>query len=278
MLLLADDYGCFESTPAVIRGKCYPLQESIRKTDVEKWQLELRDKSIIRSWVDNGHEYSMFVTFDKHNDLAEQHAPTTPCPPWLLDEKGFDPRLSTKTLQAYELISVAVDQLSSNGKKPTYRKIQEITKCSMTTISKYLKQALITEHNESATDCYTSLQIATDATPKNHNPNPNHNHNTKKEIEKKKVPVPLVKNPYGEFQNIFLTDEQYQSLIKRFGEKEAKERIETASESFSSHKDYPKKYTNHYATILSWARLDKKRADINKPSFTVRKYEDVTNA
>jgi len=67
------------------------------------------------------------------------------------------------------------------------------------------------------------------------------------------------KTPFGEFQNIFLTSEEYQKLIDRFGEKEALERIETASESFKSHKDYPKKYSDHYATILSWARMDAKR-------------------
>ena len=82
ILMLADDYGCFESTPAIVRGKCYPLQESIRRGDVEKWQNELRDKNIIQSWIADGHEYSMFVTFDKHNDLNEQHTPLTPCPPW----------------------------------------------------------------------------------------------------------------------------------------------------------------------------------------------------
>lgn len=67
------------------------------------------------------------------------------------------------------------------------------------------------------------------------------------------------KKRYGEFLNIFLTDNELLKLEERFGEREALERISAASESFSSHKDYSKKYTDHYATILSWARLDGKR-------------------
>lgn len=89
ILMLADDYGCFESTPAVVRGICYPLQESIRRTDVEKWQQELRDKNIIATWNDDGREYSVFVSFDKHNSkyaVTEDGKPTrnrrkTPEPP-----------------------------------------------------------------------------------------------------------------------------------------------------------------------------------------------------
>ena len=55
VLMLADDYGCFESTPAVVRGICYPLQESIRRADIEKWQQELSDKGILQKLIDGGH-------------------------------------------------------------------------------------------------------------------------------------------------------------------------------------------------------------------------------
>jgi len=89
VLMLADDYGCFESTPAVVRGRCYPLQESIRRTDIEKWQEELREKQILATWTENGHEYSMFVSFEKHNSkylVNDEGKPThrrrtTPEPP-----------------------------------------------------------------------------------------------------------------------------------------------------------------------------------------------------
>lgn len=67
------------------------------------------------------------------------------------------------------------------------------------------------------------------------------------------------KQTYGQFKNILLTDEEMEKLKERFGEDKALDRIEEASESFRSHKNYPKQFTDHYATILSWARLDEKR-------------------
>lgn len=101
VLMLADDYGCFESTPAVVRGICYPLQESLRSSEIEKWQQELRDKKIISTWTQDGHEYSAFLTFDKHNSryaVTEDGKPSrrrrkTPEPPiGFLDEAALKRR------------------------------------------------------------------------------------------------------------------------------------------------------------------------------------------
>jgi hypothetical protein len=78
------------------------------------------------------------------------------------------------------------------------------------------------------------------------NPNPIRNPNT-------------VKSPYGEFQNVLLSETELEKLKIKFGEQEALERIKAFSESLQSHKDYQKKYTDHYATILTWARLEEKR-------------------
>jgi len=64
------------------------------------------------------------------------------------------------------------------------------------------------------------------------------------------VKEPL-KEFYGEFQNVKLSVEEYNKLIKRFGEQGTKDRIENLSTGIES-KDY--KYKNHYATILSWER------------------------
>jgi len=60
----------------------------------------------------------------------------------------------------------------------------------------------------------------------------------------------------GEFQNVLLTDEEYQKLIDKFGEVGTKEKIEVLSSGIAS-KGY--KYKNHYATILSWDRRDKRQ-------------------
>ena len=66
-----------------------------------------------------------------------------------------------------------------------------------------------------------------------------------------KEPLESVKESYGEFKNVKLTLEEYQKLIKKFGESGAKDRIQNLSEGIASKKY---KYSNHYATILSWER------------------------
>jgi len=62
------------------------------------------------------------------------------------------------------------------------------------------------------------------------------------------------KNSYGEFENVKLSLDEYMKLVDRFGEKEADERIEELSTAIKSRRGYERKYKNHYATILAWAR------------------------
>jgi len=167
-LVAADDYGCFEATPAILKGLLYPLRLATLATHVEELNTELEECQLIRSWSINERTYAQFIGWDKHNDLMERHTPRTPCPPWLLDENGFDTRIATETLQAFKRIAVAINQLGENA---TYREIIKTARCSMSTLSKYFKQLRNKEMLQLAT-------LATDATPKNpnHNPNPNHNH------------------------------------------------------------------------------------------------------
>ncbi len=65
----------------------------------------------------------------------------------------------------------------------------------------------------------------------------------------------IQKKEYGEFNNVRLSDEEYNKIIEKFGEKDALAQIETLSEGIAS-KGY--KYSSHYATILSWHRRDEK--------------------
>lgn len=71
-----------------------------------------------------------------------------------------------------------------------------------------------------------------------------------KESKEKKVK----KSIYGELQNVFLTDEEYQKLKERFnGQTETL--INNLSTYIASRGD---KYKSHYATILSWAKNEPK--------------------
>jgi len=60
----------------------------------------------------------------------------------------------------------------------------------------------------------------------------------------------------GEFQNVLLTDEDYQKLIDKLGETKTKEWIEELSFGIES-KGY--KFQSHYATILNWVRREQKK-------------------
>lgn len=67
------------------------------------------------------------------------------------------------------------------------------------------------------------------------------------------------KQPYGEFNNVLLSDEEYKKLTDRFNS-ECPERIERLSTYLASK---GVKYKSHYAVILSWALKDKQGGQTN---------------
>lgn len=76
------------------------------------------------------------------------------------------------------------------------------------------------------------------------------------------ININLIKNKYGEFKNVLLTQEELEKLFKRFGENNTGILTEELSRYITSiGKD---KYKSHYATIITWGQ--KKIVDhINKP-------------
>ena len=61
----------------------------------------------------------------------------------------------------------------------------------------------------------------------------------------------IQKKIYGEFQNVKLSDLEFQKLKESFGDAGTNDRIENLSQYVASK---GKKYLNHYATILAWER------------------------
>lgn len=66
------------------------------------------------------------------------------------------------------------------------------------------------------------------------------------------------KKPYGEFLNVFLTDAEKGKLIDKYDAKGFMERVNSLSLGIES-KGY--KYKSHYATILNWDRMEKRRSE-----------------
>ena len=90
LLLLTDDYGCFEADIRIIKGRCYPLQEKVNIEDIKLWHKELEEHNIIKFWDDkNERIYGLFINFDKHNSKysvtedgkVTRHRRKTPEPP-----------------------------------------------------------------------------------------------------------------------------------------------------------------------------------------------------
>lgn len=73
-----------------------------------------------------------------------------------------------------------------------------------------------------------------------------------KSITKNRVYKNKSKSTYGEFQNVLLTDEEYQKLQELFGN-HLSDKIENLSLGIES-KGY--KYKSHYATIRNWAKRE----------------------
>lgn len=67
------------------------------------------------------------------------------------------------------------------------------------------------------------------------------------------------KTTYGEFKNVLLFPEEYEKLVDKFGDSDAKQWIETLSSGMAA-KPNRYKYTSHYAALLQWERRDKKES------------------
>lgn len=76
------------------------------------------------------------------------------------------------------------------------------------------------------------------------------NDNLKEKNKKEKI-------SFGEFKNVLLSEEELEKLKQRFPDYEL--RIEKLSNYIASKGD---KYKSHYATILNWARNEKKESDV----------------
>jgi 5-methylcytosine-specific restriction endonuclease McrA len=77
-----------------------------------------------------------------------------------------------------------------------------------------------------------------------------------KEKEKREAPASPkpVKKPYGELQNVLLTDQEHEKLIERFGGAVVQDKIAALDLAIASK---GLKYQSHYATLLNWDRMDR---------------------
>ena len=61
---------------------------------------------------------------------------------------------------------------------------------------------------------------------------------------------------YGEFENVLLSEEEYEKLTEKIGKPQADDLIEQLSGYMAQNPKNASKYKDHYAVILNWARRD----------------------
>ncbi len=119
--------------------------------------------------------------------------------------------------------------------------------------------------NAEANEANASRNEANEAD--NDNDNVNDNDNDIKEIVAQDAPTPrkrkekVQRHKYGEYENVLLSDEEYQKVIAEYPA-DYQVRIDRLSEYMKST---GKSYKDHLATIRAWARKDK-----DKPQAPVR--------
>jgi hypothetical protein len=142
----------------------------------------------------------------------------------------------------YQLSSKSVQQIEQ-------QKSNVITVISIVNWEKYQGNCLQDDTADSTTSSTTDgQQIVQQTDTLKNNKNNKNNKKIKKDIERK---------VFGQFENVFLSDKEYDSLIAKFGQL-TPDKIEELSVGIAS-KGY--KLKSHYATILSWDRLNTKRRE-----------------
>lgn len=87
LIPVPDDHGCLESSPMIIKGKCYPLKEAITAEAIQTWQNELEEQDLLYRWSANGREYGILPKMAKHQRVRSLHQRKTPEPPQAIIDK-----------------------------------------------------------------------------------------------------------------------------------------------------------------------------------------------
>lgn len=138
-----------------------------------------------------------------------------------------------------------IDFKERGGNKATVYKINSV-------VSLYEKQM------QTQTVTQNSTQKMTQTVTQNVNINKTRNQKLKTKNKKE-----IIKEKFGEFQNVLLTSEEFVKLKSKLGS-DCDGYIERLSNYIAST---GKRYKSHYATILSWIQKDKQNNKIGSESY-----------
>lgn len=159
-------------------------------------------------------------------------------------------QLALQTFQQFGMIDI-IDNVITIPNWEKHQSIDQLEKIKAQTrerVAKHReKQKQITCNatcNATVTECNATDKIREDK-------------NRLDKIREEKEDIKPTRHKYGEYNNVLLSDEDYQKLITEFPN-DYEDRIERLSSYIEST---GKKYKNHLATIRNWARNDTKKAE-----------------
>jgi hypothetical protein len=57
LLVVCDDYGYADARPAILKAQCFPLKDSVKPADIERWLTAIAGKALIARYVKDGKPY-----------------------------------------------------------------------------------------------------------------------------------------------------------------------------------------------------------------------------
>lgn len=159
--------------------------------------------------------------------------------------------LSRELNISVQSIRTAVKHLKSTGEL-THLKTPEYSLLTVNNYDKYQEPTQVsTDEQQTVNTPPTDDQQAANKPPTSHqqlSKKANKANKAKKEINTGDTRAPARK-PFGEFQKVLLTDEQYERLLQRLGKDEASKYI-CKLDGYIASKGA--RYKDHCATILTW--------------------------
>lgn len=71
-VLMADDWGCFQADPKVIKGLIYPLRDDVTSFDVVRLAVEYYNNGQLFLWQDDDRIWGFLTSFASHNEYLRK--------------------------------------------------------------------------------------------------------------------------------------------------------------------------------------------------------------
>jgi hypothetical protein len=243
----ADDEGVVIWSPEYLRSRIFPYDD-IPLADIKTLQDELINANVIFPYNSDGDSYGVVLTFRNHQVINRPVPSKLPSPDWensKYKDAIFkrDHRIchycgrvcETHCKEDSLTTGLSIDHVIPRSKGGNDYPGNLVTACASCNKSKGNR------HKK------THTQLTDNSVTEKEMEEGNGIRNIEKEMEGKVDN----KAPYGEFQNVFLSLEEFNKLKERYPDSPV--RIEKLSAYIASK---GKKYTSHYATILNWAQKE----------------------